>query len=317
MKIIITGATGFIGKLLVKKHIDLGDEVHILSRREKENFEFHDKVQYHFGDLSDVKSLTDFVVNADVLYHCAAEIRHESKMRAINVEGTKNLIQVASKNVKHWVQLSSVGVYGPIFYGNIDENQPYNPINEYEKTKLESDLLVLQAVQNNAFTCTFIRPSNVFGADMRNASLFQLIKTIDKGFYFFVGPKGASANYVPVENVIEALYLAAVNPKAKNQIYNISSWTTIEDFIGTIAKELGKSEPQLRVPIYPIKVIARITSFIPKNPLTVARINALSNKTKYITDKIEKELGYKPIVNTGSAIHGLVQFYKSQKKENV
>jgi nucleoside-diphosphate-sugar epimerase len=310
MRVAITGATGFIGKLLVKKHIDLGDEVHILSRREKENIEFSDKIYYHYGDLTDVNSLKNFITNIDVLYHCAAEIRDESKMELINVNGTKNLIQVASGKIKHWVQLSSVGVYGPIYFGDVNENQSYNPQNEYEKTKLKSDLLVLEAAKKGFFTYTLVRPSNVFGSEMRNTSLFQLIKTIQKGFYFFVGPKGASANYVPVENVIEAIYLAATNPNAINQIYNISSWTTIENFIGNIAKELGKSEPKIRIPIIPIKVLAKITSFIPKNPLTVARINALSNRTIYITSKIEKELDYKSTASTENAIKELVRFYK-------
>ena len=97
---------------------------------------------------------------------------------------------------------------------------------------------------------------------MRNESLFQLIRTIGNGLYFFVGSKGASANYVPVENVVEAIYLAGTNPNAKNKIYNISSWTTIENFIGNIAKELGKAEPKIRVSIIPIKLIAKINTFL-------------------------------------------------------
>ena len=217
MKVAITGATGFIGKLLVQKHLDLGDEVIILSRKEKSNIEFYDKVKLHYGDLSDANSLQNFLKDIDVLYHCAAEIRDESKMKLINVKGTKNLIKAASGNIKHWVQLSSVGVYGPIYSGNVKEEQHYDPINKYEKTKLESDLLVLEASENSNFTYTLVRPSNVFGSEMRNESLFQLIKTIEKGFYVFVGSKGASANYVPVENVIEAIYLSGTQLNAKNQ----------------------------------------------------------------------------------------------------
>ena len=314
MKVAITGATGFIGKLLVQKHLSLGDEVHVLSRRKKDNIEFSDKVKLHHGDLSDVNSLNHFLNNIDVLYHCAAEIRDESKMKLVNVVGTKNLIKAASGKIKHWVQLSSVGVYGPIYSGNISEEQHYNPINEYERTKLESDLLVLEGSDNNNFTYTFVRPSNVFGSEMRNESLFQLIRTIGNGLYFFVGSKGASANYVPVENVVEAIYLAGTNPNAKNKIYNISSWTTIENFIGNIAKELGKAEPKIRVSIIPIKLIAKITSFIPKNPLTLARVKALSNRTVYETFKIEKELGYKPVESVEAAIIKLVEKYKMQNK---
>ncbi len=311
MKIAITGASGFIGKLLVKKHIDLGDEVHVLSRDEKKFLEFKEEVHLHIGDLSNIYSLTDFVESVDVLYHCAAEIRNESIMDLVNVDGTRNLIQAASGKIKHWVQLSSTGVYGPIYKGIVRENQAYNPVNQYEKTKLASDLLVLEASNNHNFTYTFIRPSNVFGFQMTNMSLFQLIKAIDKGLYFFVGNKGASANYVPVDNVIEALHLAATKTEAKNKIFIISSWCTIEKFVETIAQQLGKPVPSFRISFNIAKLIARLTAFIPKNPLTVARVYALSNKTVYETTKIEKELGYKEVTTTEKTIIGLVEFYKN------
>lgn len=310
MKVSITGATGFIGKLLVKKHIDLGDEVHVLTRNPQNNFEYSKQVQVHIGDLSDLQSLVAFVKDTDVLYHCAAEIRNESIMKLINVEGTKNLIQAASGEIKHWVQLSSTGVYGPIYSGRINENQVYNPINEYEKTKLDSDFLVLDAAEKKMFTYTILRPSNVFGFQMTNQSIFQLVKMIDKGFYFFVGPKGASANYVSVENVIEALYLVAIKPKAKNQIYIISSWCTVEEFVANIANALQKPNPKIRFSIDGIKLIARLTAFIPKNPLTVSRINALSNRVIYETAKIESELEFKEVVTVKSTIKTLVEFYR-------
>lgn len=314
MKVAITGATGFIGKLLIKKHLDLGNEVRILSRKENLDLENCDKIQVFKGDLNDKATLLNFVDNVDVLYHCAAEIKEESLMSVTNVKGTQNLIDVSKHKIKHWIQLSSTGVYGPVRTGTIEEDHQYNPINEYEKTKLISDQLVLEAGQKGFFSYTLVRPSNVFGYQMTNQSIFQLVKSIDKGLYFFIGAKGASANYVPVENVIEVLYLTAINPASKNQIYIISNWTTIENFIDTIAKALNKKAPKLRVSVGFVKFLARLTSFIPKNPLTVARVDALSNRAIYNTSKIEKELNYKPVVTVEETIEKLVGFLKNNKK---
>jgi nucleoside-diphosphate-sugar epimerase len=314
MKVAITGATGFIGKLLIKKHLDLGNEVRILSRKENVDLENYDKIKVFKGDLNDKATLLNFVDNVDILYHCAAEIKEESLMFVTNVKGTQNLIDVSKHKIKHWIQLSSTGVYGPVRTGTIKEDQQYNPINEYEKTKLISDQLVLEAGEKGFFSYTLVRPSNVFGYQMTNQSIFQLVKSIDKGFYFFIGSKGSSANYVPVENVIEVLYLTAISPASKNQIYIISNWTTIENFINTIAKALNKRTPRLRVPIGFVKFLARLTSFIPKNPLTVARIDALSNRAIYNTNKIEKELNYKPVVTVEETIEKLVGFVKNNKK---
>lgn len=312
MKIAITGASGFIGKLLVEKHLFLNDEVHVLTRK-KDVFHNHQNLIIHNGSFADSAILEVFLKNADVLYHCAAEIKDEFKMDFVNVEGTKKLISAAKNNIKHWVQLSSVGVYGPISSGIVSETQSYNPINKYEQTKLQSDLLVLDATKNNYFTSTIIRPSNVFGASMSNQSLFQLIQKIDQQIYFFIGKKGASANYVPVENVIEALYLGATNKNAKNEIYNISNWSTIENFISTIAKLLHKPTPKMRISVGFVKFLAKCTCFIPKNPLTLARINALSNTTIYVTHKIEAELNYKDQITTNEAIKILVETYIKNK----
>ncbi|GEP50382.1 NAD dependent epimerase/dehydratase [Flavobacterium noncentrifugens] len=313
MKIAITGATGFIGRLLVEKHLALGDDVHILTRRPKSGLGFGEKVNFHFGDLSDVEALRSLVENTDVLYHCAAEIREESLMKAVNVTGTENLIKQASGNVKHWVQLSSVGVYGPIFSGTVTENQPYNPVNEYEITKLESDLRVIDASNSGAFTYTIVRPSNVIGSSMRNASLFALMHSIEKGIYFYIGQKGASANYVAVENVIEALYLSGMHPKAKNHIFNISDWYTLEAFIGNIAEKLQKPTPKLRFPKALMLFAAKILSIVPNNPLTVSRVKALSGRAVYPNTKIERELGYHTVVTVDQAIQNLTAFYKNKQ----
>lgn len=310
MKIGITGANGFIGSLLVQKHLELGDEITVLSRKA------HTKIRVAnvcFGDLTDINSLHEFVKNIDILYHCAAEIIDESKMEATNVLGTENLIKAASGKIKHWVQLSSVGVYGPIDNGIISENQPYKPNNKYEKSKLKSDLLVLEATKKQLFTCTIIRPSNVFGVLMKNNSLFALIKTIDQGFYFFVGEKGASANYITDENVIEALYLGATNLNAVNKIYNISDWSSIEEFVGIISKYLKKPVPKYRIPLKPVIILAKITSFIPNNPLTVSRLLALCNTSKYSTSKIKNELHYKNRNTLDDGLRELVKEYMKRK----
>jgi nucleoside-diphosphate-sugar epimerase len=307
MEVGISGANGFIGRFLVKKHLEMGDKVHVLTRK---HGTFDNRVNTHVGDLLDANTLKSFVSGIDVIYHCAAEIKENAKMKAVNVEGTRNLITAASGKIKHWVQLSSVGVYGPVSSGVISEEQPYNPINEYERTKLDADKLVIEAGKKNLFSFTIIRPSIVFGANMTNKSIFELIKTIDNRLYFFIGKKGASANYVPVENVIEALYLAGTHPRAVNSIYIISNWCTIEDFVKFIAERLSRQPPKLRMPIGAILFLARITSFIPRNPLTISRLNALTNRSVYSTEKIEKELGYKTYYSIEKGVEVLINQYK-------
>jgi nucleoside-diphosphate-sugar epimerase len=148
---------------------------------------------------------------------------------------------------------------------------------------------------------------------MKNNSLFDLIKTIDLGFYFFVGKKGASANYVTVQNVVESLYLAATNKKAINKIYKISAWSSIEDFVGIISKHLIKPGPKYRIPLSPILYFAKATSFVPGNPLTISRIMSLCSRSKYSVKKIENELNYSPHNTIDDGLKELVLEFQLRK----
>lgn len=107
----ITGASGFVGSALLRRHVDAGDVVRCLSRRPKAVS--HSGVQVFEGNLERPDdALARFSDGLDVLYHCAAEVRDVRRMQAVNVEGVRALLRAAAGRIGRWVQLSSVGVYG-------------------------------------------------------------------------------------------------------------------------------------------------------------------------------------------------------------
>jgi nucleoside-diphosphate-sugar epimerase len=317
VNIAITGATGFLGNELVLKHLELGNSVRILTRGNKNLIIFPKEVQIFNGDLTAYGVVLDnFVKDVDVLYHCAAEIRDESKMYQVNVVGTQNLINTASGYVKHWVQLSSTGVYGNPSTGIITEVTPVNPKNIYEITKLRSDEIVIKAGNENKFSYTILRPSNVFGRGMKNQSLYQLIKAIDNGLFFFIGNRGASANYISVENVVNAMILCGQIQGAKGKIYNLSDWVSMEQFILLISNELNKPFPKIRLPKFLLKSIALIGDLIPRNPLTLSRVEALTNRCIYSSALIIKELNYSHCVSMEEGLRRLILFYNRTIKNS-
>jgi nucleoside-diphosphate-sugar epimerase len=310
VNIAITGATGFIGNELVLKHLELGNSVRILTRRNKNSIIFQKDVKIFNGDLTGDRVLLDsFVKDVDVLYNCAAEIRDESKMHQVNVMGTQNLVNAAGGYVKHWVQLSSTGVYGNPSTGIITEVTPVDPKNTYETTKLRSDEIVIKAGNNNLFSYTILRPSNVFGSRMKNQSLYQLIRAIDNGLFFFMGKKGASANYISVENVVNALILCGQVQNAKGKIYILSDWMAIERFILLISDGLNKPFPKIRLPKFLLTSIASIGNLIPGFPITSSRVKALTNRHIYSSALIIKELNYSHYVSMEEGLLGLVLSY--------
>ena len=288
MIIAITGGGGFIGSLLVDKHLKQGDQVRLLSRNtllERKN------VQYFFGDLSNSSvDLSDFVDGVDIIYHCAGEVNNKSLMQELHVNGTQRLVDVAQGKIGRWVQLSSVGVYGACRDGTITEDSKEQPFGIYEQTKTESDKIV----KNSGIPCVILRPSNVFGIDMPNQSLRGLLRTIQKGLFFFIGKEDKSlVNYVHIEDVVEALMCCGSDDKALGEIFNLSQSETVEKMIAAFASGIGSDKKILRFPEIVVRVLVSFFGKIPKFPLTSSRVDALTGRCVYDSIKVQKILGFK------------------------
>lgn len=306
----ITGGSGFIGKKLAYQHLEAGDTVRILSRKPRNILNFSNTVQIYQGNLSQPsKVLNEFVDGADILYHCASELRNETFMYQTNLEGTRHLLNAAIGKIGRWIQLSSVGVYGPHKFGTITESTPFNPIGIYEITKTKSDLLVLENMEQKKIFVSFLRPSNVYGPDMSNRSVFQLIRTIDKGLFFFIGKPGSSANYIHADNVVHALMLCGSKQEALGKIYNLSDYCLLEDLVTCISNNLGKKYSQIRVPEFLVPGLTWLVKFIPRFPLTQSRVKALTTRSYYPINQIQKELGYQHLVSMEQGIGQMVQQY--------
>jgi nucleoside-diphosphate-sugar epimerase len=288
MEVAITGGSGFIGKLLVDRHIEQGDNVRLLSRKPPSK---NIKAQYFFGDLSSSNAnLFDFVNGVDVLYHCAGEINIESLMEGLHINGTQRLIDVAKGKVGRWVQLSSVGVYGACRSGMITESSKEKPVGVYERTKAESDNIV----KNSGIPYVILRPSNVFGNDMPNQSLRGLLRAVRKGLFFFIGKKDKSlVSYVHVMDVVEALRFCASDDKALGGVFNLSQSTTVENMIIYFTSKKVSGRSVMRFPEGIVRVVVGVFGWAPKFPLTSSRVDALTGKCIYNSTKIQKVLGFK------------------------
>ncbi|MBD1940418.1 NAD(P)-dependent oxidoreductase [Microcoleus sp. FACHB-68] len=311
MIVAITGGTGFIGKRLVLRHLAAGDTVRVLTRRPSTNTGLPETVHlYHANLTNSAEDLIPFVDGADVLYHCAGEIRNEACMQAVHVTGTNNLLDAAVNKIGRWVQLSSVGVYGPQFSGIITEETPLNPVGIYETTKTESERLLIQAGERRGIDFSILRPCKVYGPEMRNRDLFQLINVINNGLFFFIGKPGAYANYIHVDNVVEGLVRCGTMSAAQGKIYNIADSRTLEDFVSTISHSLGKPLPTLRLPKPLVTVIVLSLSWLPRWPLTLSRVAGLTSTCIYSNLRIEQELEYRHLHLMEDGLCEIVDLWK-------
>ncbi len=313
MVVAVTGGTGFVGKRLVLRHVKAGDAVRVLTRRHHGNTGLPGEVSLFRGDLTGPSSdLIPFLDGADVLYHCAAEQNDPGRMYEVHVNGVRRLIEASHRRIGRWVHLSSVGVYGRPKRGTIAEDAPLKPLGQYEITKEESERLLVEASSTHQLPCVILRPCKVFGPEMPPQDLYQFINVIAKGLFFFIGKTGAIANYIHVDNVVEALVLCGTLPQAVGRTYNVSDWRTLDEFLAIIAGELGKPKPTLRLPEWIARAFALVLAPVPGFPLTNSRITGLVNRTVYDSARIERELGYTYVVSIEEGLRQMVSRWRDK-----
>lgn len=287
----------------------------VLTRRPRNAAALPESVVVHHGDLTDgADCLRAFVEGADVVYHCAAELRDESRMRAVHVEGTRHLIDASAGRCGRLVFLSSVGVYGRAPGGIVTEQSPAHPEGVYEVTKVEAEGVVCELSARLRMPYSILRPSKVFAPEMPVQDLYQLISFVDRSLYFFIGRYGAMANYAHAENVVEALTLCGGHPLATGRVFHVSDYRNLEDFIGVIARELGRRQPSLRIPEGLARISAKLFGRLPRFPLTEARITGLVNRTIYSNERIERELGYAYPVTMEEGLSEMVRAWRERHR---
>lgn len=286
--IAVTGASGFIGKHLIDLLQHSTHRVKLISRNlnyvlpdeiSKEKFEI---VQ---ADLTDVESLRRAFFGVDIIINLAAEVRNYEKVFDTNVSGTKNLVQAVVENkVAKIIHLSSVGVIGLSFSANqrmVAENEICKPMNDYEKTKYESEKILKQAAALNKFNLVVLRPTNVFGEQHPFNALLHLMKFIKSGKPVLT-TKNAWVNYVYVGDLAYVIN-QFINAEVKNEIYHVGESMLLGTLYDEMFRLLKKKPKKIYLPPLICKVL-RMAG--------IKKFNAISNGVRYNDDKLKTLFSY-------------------------
>lgn len=315
MNICLTGATGYIGSMLAGHLQRSGALLRMVSRRALPVSVGTDCFQ---ADLADpASSLEGIFDDVDVMLHCAGEVREQQLMLALHVGGMQHLLDQLRQHFArtgrplHWVQLSSVGAYGPPpgradMPREITEDSPSAAAGVYEVSKTLADQLLIDfAATEPLLSYTILRPSIVIGRDMPNQSVRSLIEVVRKGWFFYIGTGSAVATYVHVDDVVAALLLCAKEPAARGQIFNLSNDCLLSDIVEAIARAHGLPPPVLHLPQWLLRLVVRIFGRLIKLPLSLDRIDAMVKRTRYPIRKIVDTLGFSPRHNIPLAMVSL------------
>ena len=304
-KIVITGASGFIGKNLLQQ-LDLSEfDVTLVTRNsDKIEAQFAEKFTIIEADLLQLDSLILAFNQQDVLVNLAAEVRNMELLEKTNVQGTKNLIAaIRQSSISKVIHLSSVGVVGKGFSHTpliVDEDCKPTPANEYERTKLISEQLFLEAASKDEFELSVLRPTNVFGENHPfNALLNLMSKIVAKKPLFY--SNGAMVNYIYVSD-LNAFIIHLIKTNQFNGIYNVGKSIPLKDFYLLLMENLNCKTRILKVPTI-LVTLAKVIRF--------TKLQPISNKVSYSDQKLEENFYYPYGLNKG--IENTVNYFRKRE----
>jgi 2-alkyl-3-oxoalkanoate reductase len=319
MKIFLTGATGFIGKRLLKRlAVDGHSITSLLLPEEPESLLDGLKTAVVRGDVTAPGTLEGLLDGSEAVIHLAGAVGYGQAMAhciRLNAEGTRNIASAAAASgVRRFIHFSSVSVYGRVPGVHLAEDSPRRRIGDpYGDTKIMAEEILEDFIRRGALDVTIVRPTVIYGPGDR-LFLPKLIENIRSGRARVIGPGDNTVDLVHVDDVAEFTALLLKTPGSSGRVYNLTNRgnPTWKEFLGIVAGALGVPAPAKHLP-YPVAyavagLMELISAFTGKQPLlTRYSVRVVGRKYFYITDRAKDELGFVPGTDLGKAIVKLVR----------
>jgi nucleoside-diphosphate-sugar epimerase len=301
MRFFVTGAHGFIGRAIVERLRERGDEVRGV------DLLAGDDPAVVRGDVSLPGEWHAHVFGCEVVVHTAALVGFYSSPRGYweaNVVAPRRVLDAAvAGGVRRFVHLSSIVVFGFDFDGEVDERAPVRPNGvHYVDTKIASEQTVLAAHAAGEIDCTIVRPGDVYGPRSRPWTL-EPIRLIEAGQAFLPGGGRGTLSPVYVDDLVGGIVRAAEAPTAPGRIFTLTGaeHPAIGDFFAHYARMLGKPAPRA-VPYRPARAAAAAIDAVARvrgarNEVTPATVDYMMRRGTYSIARARAELGYEPAVD--------------------
>lgn len=305
--ILVTGATGRIGNVLVRKLVELNHEVRILCLPGDDPAHFHlPPVEVHYGDIRDYRSVARACEGVDLVYHLAAIVSimpgRSRMIREVNVGGTLNVLQTCKENrVRRLVYTGSVHSFAePAVGSTIDETVPFNPAataGTYGRSKAEAALFVSTAAREG-LDAVVVCPTGVIGPFDYKLSLMGSM------FLMFIKRKlkmiiDGSFDFVDVRDVAEGL-TAAAEKGDRGEVFIVGGeWTTMRGLVEKMAEIAGGNPVKGVIPTFASYMISGLSAFqamiLRKNAvLTPYSVHTLTRNYRFSHEKASRRLNYRP-----------------------
>jgi len=323
-QVLVTGAGGFIGRHLVGRLLRDDCRVRALVRPGPNRLDWGRNVDVVEGDVQDSQATKLAAVGVDTVFHLAGKTHALSEVQQseedyhfINVDGTRNVLEGAvASGARRFVYFSSVKTMGEETPECFDESREARPTTAYGRSKLAAERLVLDYGKQTGLHVVCLRLPLVYGPGVKG-NLFQMISAIDRGLFLPFPDVANRRSMVHVLNVVDAALLAATSPVANGQCYTVTdarSYSTRELY-EMICLALGKRIPQWSIPVGMLRMLGRVGDVIGhvcgrRFLFDSDVLEKLIGSAWYSSDKLTRELGYRPSITFEDALSELIAWYR-------
>ncbi len=325
MQVLVTGASGFVGKHLVKQLVEAGHTVYSFVRKSSRIEELERlRTTLVYGDICEISAIEEIFrqhPEIDTVFHLASLLTpvsvNDDVYWNINYQGTKNLLDVCQQaRLRAYIHCSTVGVIGPLPHIPADETSRCAPDSNYGTSKYQAELLALEYHRNSDLPVTVVRPAWIYGpGDRRTFTFFRMVA---KGRFFIIGDGQTQLSPVYIDDVVQGLILCAEQiEKSCGEIFIVSGAesVTLETLATTIAQASNSSILPFRVPggvahIGAIVCEKLCKPFGVEPPIHHRRLDFFFRDQAFDISKIQQILGFRPQVDVSVGVKQTITWYK-------
>lgn len=318
---LVTGGTGFTGRRLVETLLRAGHAVRVIARPSPRSAELARLgCEVVEGQVYDPETVRRACRDVEYVFHVAAAYREagirDDVYAKVHVESTRLLAQAALgiRGFRRFVHVSTMGVHGHIENPPANEESPYGPGDLYQSTKLEGELWIRDFAPQNGLSLAVIRPAAIYGpGDRRLLKIFRMVRW---PVFPILGFGKCLYHLVHVEDLVRGLLLAAVHPRAEQQVFLCGDRESIplEEMARVIGAAIGRRPRFARIPVTPFFLLGDVCEAVCKPlkiepPIYRRRVAFFTKDRSFDTSKIRTFLGFENLHPNREGLAATAKWY--------
>jgi dihydroflavonol-4-reductase len=325
MRILVTGATGFIGSRLALAARAKGYDVVAGGRKMHDALRMlftNAGIEVRLGDVTDAAYVDSVVAGVTHICHLAAAWQEvgvgDDYFRKVTLTGTQNVAKAAVKHrVSKMVHCSTTGVHSRSSGLVISETSPIEVVNAYETAKIDAEKMLTAEAASTGLQTIILRPADGYGpGDMR---LLKLFRGVAKQRFPLVGPGTGHRHMIYVDDICDAFLAACVAPVTQPEAVIIAGpeVVTLRELIERMARVLGVPKYGFDLPLGPMRIAAAVTEDVcgvlkVSPPLYRRRLDFYTVDAQYDLRKAKAVLNWEPQTGLDTGLRLSAQWYRNR-----